>query len=153
MNCELCVIRRVTVYLFYKCTYWAHFQYLTLLGTHWCAYFVSFTNFGQLCQGFTGFHLNLTNFSHKKCKLLPFSCSSVISYSKSLVKFHFEILPHVQTLFKVRDQFYFETTSFPVFPGFIPRWICICLKGYRHSRRSTKRWQGWCKGTPNWRCP
>ena len=59
MNCELCVIRRATVYLFYKCTYWAHFQYLTLLGTHWCAYFVSFTNFGQLCQGFTGFHLNL----------------------------------------------------------------------------------------------
>ena len=41
---------------------------VTVLSTHWCAYFVNFTNFGQFCKGFTGFHLNITNFSHKLYK-------------------------------------------------------------------------------------
>ena len=36
-----------SVLIFYKCTYWAHFPYLTLLSTHLCTYFSSFVNFYQ----------------------------------------------------------------------------------------------------------
>ena len=33
-----------SVLIFYKCTYWAHFPYLTLFSTHLCTYF-SFLHF------------------------------------------------------------------------------------------------------------
>ena len=36
-----------SVLIFYKCTYWAHFPYLTLLSTHLCTYFSCFVNFYQ----------------------------------------------------------------------------------------------------------
>merc|ERR1711949_101224 len=41
-----------SVLIFYECTYWAHFPYLTSLSTHLCTYFSCFVNFLPILVNF-----------------------------------------------------------------------------------------------------